>query len=103
MEILKSQQVLIKFLEDTCANLGFYDDGSHTVEAKQRMHGGGNIEPDVEKLWPNAFIPITVDCNSFGNDSNDLKTILNAVNEWALKTNFSFEVYLENLNASLIL
>lgn len=89
-------------MDNTYVKPTLCSDGSYKLYVNERLHGGRNIELNVETLWPNAIVPIAVDCNSFNNSKNELATILEAINEWAKHTNFKFVVYLQSLDPSLI-
>jgi len=98
-------QQLLKLLEVSSFNLTSYREDAGTsgymLHVQPKLKGAGNtidVARNPEKLWLGGHMPIVVDCNSFGNARQDLKAILDGVNEIATQTTFTFEVYLKNLD-----
>ena len=79
---LEDQQKLIKFLDNTYVKPSLCSDGSYKLYVNGRMHGGGNIEPGSERLWPNAVVPFNVNINTFPENSKEYKTIMDAIANW---------------------
>ncbi len=106
-ECTLSRKRLSAYLEHIHVRISPYGNNEgHTLYFNLKLLGGANIiDPQKvpDKLWPNAIVPIFVDCNSF--NLKELKMILSAVNDWAIHTKFQFKVHFKNLknnNVSII-
>jgi hypothetical protein len=99
-ECLSNREYLSAYLAQTRVQLTHYNNNEgFRLRFNLKLLGGANIiDPDKapERLWPNAIIPIFVDCSSF--NRSELKTILSAVNDWAENTEFLFKVHFRGIS-----
>lgn len=60
-EAFNDAQKLAAFLNNSYVKLSSYNDGSYKIQINQKLLGGGNIETDPARLWPNATVPYFID------------------------------------------
>jgi hypothetical protein len=90
-EILKQPQLLAKFVENTYFKLSSLNDGTYKLYVNQRLLGGGNIEPNPERLWPNAIVPYRINTAKFPVGSPKYLIIQSALDAWSeADTGFQF-------------
>ncbi len=99
-ECLSNREYLRAFLQQNYVHISNYNNSQeYKLRFSLKLLGGAIIvDPDKapSRLWPNATIPIFVNCNTF--NSNGLKNILSAINDWASKTLFTFKVHFTDIN-----
>lgn len=98
-ECLLNREHFSAYLKQARVHLTRYsNDEGYRLHFNLKLLGGANIidpNKDPNRLWPDATIPIFVDCSSFS--SNELRAILSAVNDWAENTFFLFKVHFRGI------